>query len=68
VSKPKTEPIWYDVHFSIHGFIKIQASSADYLLSSQLPAVEDVVCTGLGVEIGDILREENDDGTTAWQE
>jgi hypothetical protein len=51
---------WYDVHFSLSGFMKIQAENeesakdkAEDILSKMKPRIEDVVKTGVGIEISE---------------
>lgn len=54
---------WHDVHFGINGFLKIQAENkntaeelARSFLEKQVNSIEKIVCTGVGIEIGDILE------------
>lgn len=60
---------WYDVHFSLSGFMKIQAENeesaqdkAEDILSKMKPRIEDIVKTGVGMEIGDALDERMEGG------
>lgn len=58
---------WYDVHFSLIGFHKMQAESSeeacqkveDMLLKMQA-GVERVICTGVGVEVTEAVEEGTD--------
>jgi hypothetical protein len=53
----------YDVHFSVNGFLRISATSkeeaaryAEIQVESALPDVEALLCTGVGVEIADVVE------------
>ena len=57
---------WFDVHYSINGFVKIEAENIDEanektgkMLESVSVCVEKMLKTGCGVEIGDILQDTN---------
>ena len=49
---------WYDVHFSLNGFVKMQAESeeeacekTEEMLNEQLGSIETAANTGLEIEI-----------------
>ena len=56
---------WFDVHFSLNGFMKIEADSgedamekAEEILNDHLGAAETAINTGLGVEVYEALEEQ----------
>ena len=55
---------WYDVHFSLNGFVKMQATSneeaclkAEEMLQGQLGSIEAAANTGLGIEVTEAIKE-----------
>jgi hypothetical protein len=55
---------WYDVHFQLNGFVKMQAETkeeacrlAERMLNQQLPDIEGEAHTGLSVEITEAVKE-----------
>lgn len=56
------EEKWYDVHFSLSGFMMIKAENesaaqdkAEDILGEMKPQIEGIVKTGLGIEICDVI-------------
>ena len=56
---------WFDTHFSLNGFFKVQASSeeeaaqkAERILEELQPAIEKVLHTGVGIEVYEVVKEE----------
>ena len=63
--KIKGEPMEYDVHFSLNGFLRITADSneqameiAETQLTKAIPSLEDSTKTGLGIEIIEAVDSE----------
>lgn len=58
---------WYDVHFSLNGFMKVEADdeagaelTVEEMLKEPRNVLEEMVKTGIGIEITDILEEEHE--------
>ena len=56
---------WFDVHFSLNGFVKMQAYDNDEacekalaMLTDQLGSIESAAHTGLGIEVIEAIEEE----------
>lgn len=56
---------WYDVHFSLNGFMKVEADdeagaelTVEEILKEPRNVLEEMVKTGIGIEITDVLEEE----------
>jgi len=55
---------WYDVHFTLNGFVKMQAESEEEacekayeMLNGQLGSIETAANTGLGVNVIEAIKE-----------
>lgn len=55
---------WFDVHFSINGFMKIQgrddddaAAKAEEILEAYTGDIERLLKTGVGIEVADVVPE-----------
>lgn len=58
---------WYDVHFSLNGFMKIEAlneedarEKAEEILEDCNCSVESAIGTGVGAEITDVFGEDDE--------
>lgn len=58
---------WYDVHFSLNGFMKINAyneeearEKAEEILQEHNGQIEGAIGTSVGIEINDIIGEDDE--------
>lgn len=58
---------WYDVHFSLNGFMKIYANNdqdayekANDILKEHNGQIEGAIGTSVGIEINDIIGEDDE--------
>lgn len=56
---------WFDVHFSLNGFMKIEAGDeesageiVEEILDERIEELESIILTGLGIEVYEIIEEE----------
>lgn len=67
IRKKKDTKQWYDVHFSLNGFMKINANNdqdayekANDILKEHNGQIEGAIGTSVGIEINDIIGEDDE--------
>lgn len=60
-----SSPLWYNVHFSIEGYIMVSATNqeeaesyAHQILNDHEPQISRIIRAGVGIEIGDVVRSD----------
>lgn len=63
--KKKDTKQWYDVHFSLNGFMKIEADNkeeamekCEEILNDSIGSVESALNTGIGIEVYEAIGED----------